>query len=229
MSHKTGCFVCGQDLIYAEENESLECFYCEKIYSTNTKCIEGHYICDHCHSLNANDIIEAYCGACLSEDPFDIAIALMKHPALKMHGPEHHFLVPAVLLTVYYNREKNYSQKEAKIKQARKRSKNVPGGACGFHGACGAAVGTGIFMSLITNATPLSKGEWKISNRITAESLISIANYGGPRCCKRDTFLAIDTVVKHFKWQTKKTLYCDFSHLNKECLKKACLFYNDSL
>lgn len=191
--------------------------------------MEGHYICDLCHSLKANDIIEKYCCSCLSTDPFDIAVALMKHPALKMHGPEHHFLVPAVLLTVYYNREKDYSQKEAKIKQARKRSKSVPGGSCGFHGACGAAVGTGIFMSLITDATPLSKKEWKISNRITADSLIAIANYGGPRCCKRDTFLALDTVVKHLNWQTKKTLHCDFSHLNKECLKKACLYYNDSL
>ncbi|VUT25840.1 MAG: hypothetical protein MOIL_01256 [Candidatus Methanolliviera sp. GoM_oil] len=55
------------------------------------------------------------------------------------------------------------------------------GGFCGYHGDCGAAVGTGIFISLITDATPLSKHEWKLSNLMTAKSLLSIANHGGPR------------------------------------------------
>ena len=225
--HKAGCFVCGKDLVYTKENENLTCIYCENTFSTNTRCEQGHYICDSCHSSSANDIIEQYCLSCLSENPFDIATTLMKHPSIKMHGPEHHFLVPAVLLTAFYNREENPSKKQETLKQARQRSKAVPGGSCGFNGACGAAIGTGIFMSLITGATPLSKEEWGLSNKITAKSLMSIAACGGPRCCKRDTFLSIGTVVKHFGWDINKRLHCDFSELNKECLKKRCPYYSN--
>jgi hypothetical protein len=35
-----------------------------------------------------------------------MALNLMKNPQIKMHGPEHHFLVPAVLLAAYYNTQK---------------------------------------------------------------------------------------------------------------------------
>ena len=74
-----------------------------------------------------------------------------------MHGPEHHFLIPAVLLSAFYNVSGEPGEKEKKIKQARKRAENVLGGFCGFYGDCGAAVGTGIFVSVITGATPLSQ------------------------------------------------------------------------
>ena len=85
-----------------------------------------------------------------------------------MHGPEHHFLVPAVLLSAYYNKKKYSRKKEDKIKEARKRVKKILGGVCGSHGICGATVGTVIFISLITNATPLSEKERKLSNQITS-------------------------------------------------------------
>ncbi len=35
-----------------------------------------------------------------------LAIRLMRLPAVKMHGPEHHFLVPAVLLAAYLERHR---------------------------------------------------------------------------------------------------------------------------
>ena len=92
-------------------------------------------------------------------------------------------------------------------------------------------MGTGIFISLITDATPLSETNWKLSNQITAENLLTIAEWGGPRCCKRDTFLAIIGAVeflrKHFGFtmNIKKDIKCEFTKLNKECKKKDCMFY----
>ena len=155
----------------------------------------------------------------------------MKNPKIKMHGPEHHFLVPAVLLSACYNKKKDYRKKENKIKEARRRAETIFGGVCGSHGICGAAVGTGIFISLITDATPLSEKEWKLSNQITAENLLTIAEWGGPRCCKRDTFLAIIGAVKflrkHFEFtiDIDKDFLCEFTKLNKECKKTDCMFY----
>jgi hypothetical protein len=148
-----------------------------------------------------------------------------------MHGPEHHFLVPAVLLTAYYNMKNEPVKKKEKLLIAEKRAENVLGGFCGFYGCCGAAVGTGIFMSLITDATPLSKEEWQISNLLTANVLLSISYAGGPRCCKRDTFIALLETIRYLhdnfsmSLGNNESIKCEFNNLNKECLKNNCFFY----
>jgi hypothetical protein len=231
MSHKrSGCVVCGEELVYGQ-NEKLECFYCHKILDSKVKCRKGHYVCDKCHSMPGNDLIENFCNTSKITDPLELALILMRNPKIKMHGPEHHFLVPAVLLAAYYNARGDYTQKKLKIKEARSRSSKILGGFCGFYGDCGAAVGTGIFLSLITNSTPLSSQEWRLSNLITAKSLLTIANHGGPRCCKRNTFLAINEAVNFlkenfsFKMKINRTITCEFKDLNKECLKKKCSYY----
>jgi hypothetical protein len=157
----------------------------------------------------------------------------MRNPVVKMHGPEHHFLLPAVLITSYYNIKKNYREKDMKLKEARLRASTILGGFCGSHGDCGAAVGTGIFISLITNSTPLSIEGWKLSNLMTAKSLHIIANRGGPRCCKRNTYLAILEAVKFLKqnfgvvMHIRKDIRCEFNDFNEECLKEKCQFYSE--
>ena len=58
------------------------------------------------------------------------------------------------------------------MEEMRARGSEYPGGACGLWGCCGAAVSTGIFMSIITKATPLTGNSWRLSNEIL---------YGGER------------------------------------------------
>jgi len=85
-------------------------------------------------------------------------------------------------------------------------------------------------MSLITGATPLSKNEWQLSNMLTANTLHSIATSGGPRCCKRDTFIALLESIKFLKdtYQISidysSNFLCKFSRLNQQCLKHDCTF-----
>lgn len=227
LGRKSGCVVCGGELVYGK-TERLECFYCHKTYDANVKCEDGHFVCDKFHSMLGEELIERFCNASELEDPLELALILMRNPCIKMHGPEHHFLVPAVLLTAYYNTKREYTEKELKIREARSRASRVLGGFCGFYGDCGAAVGTGIFMSLITNSTPLSKEEWRLTNLITAKSLFTIANHGGPRCCKRNTFLAVNEAVNFVKenfgivMKINRSISCEFTNLNKECLKEKC-------
>jgi hypothetical protein len=227
---RSGCVVCGEELVYGK-NEKLECFYCRKVFDSNVKCKQGHYVCDKCHSMPANDLIETYCIESKLEDPLELALVLMRNSRIKIHGPEHHFLVPAVLLTAYYNIQRDQKKKKLKIREARSRSSKILGGFCGFYGDCGAAVGTGIFISLITDTTPLSTREWKLSNLVTAKSLLEIANHGGPRCCKRNTFLAINEAVNFLnenfsiRMKINPHVICEFTDLNKECLKKGCPYY----
>ena len=228
MIHKSGCIVCGNELIYTNQDENLNCYYCRNNVLSNVKCTEGHYVCDRCHSMSAIDLIQDYCISTELKNPLTIANNLMKHPAIKMHGPEHHFLVPAVLLAAYYNQTGNYQDKKTKIVEARKRAEKILGGFCGSHGNCGAAVGAGIFMSLITNANPLSTKEWQSSNMATANSLSVIAQHGGPRCCKRNSFLAISTVINNFdclEISGDNDIKCEFSSFNKECRKGQCPFF----
>jgi hypothetical protein len=232
VEQKSGCVVCGKELCYQDQAEELRCMFCNNVFSAQAKCVDNHFVCDACHSLSANDLIERFTIASDSIDPIHSAITLMKSPTVKMHGPEHHFLVPAVLLSAFYNAKGAIGKKETKIKKARQRSEHVLGGFCGFYGDCGAAVGTGIFISVLTEATPLSKEEWRLANLMTAQSLYTIANAGGPRCCKRNSFLAINEAVRfvkeHFQVEMEISpgvVACEFHPLNKECKKTECRFY----
>jgi hypothetical protein len=230
MLPETGCLICGKELIYSENFTEIKCDICGQNFEANVRCSQGHYICDNCHSLDAMDYIEKFCDASDDTDPIRMATTVMKNNAIKMHGPEHHFLVPAVMLSAYYNKTNGSKIKSSKIATARKRAEIVPGGFCGFYGNCGAGVGTGIFISLITDATPLSKKEWKLANLMTSKSLLSIAEHGGPRCCKRDTYLSIIESVKFIKEQFNVDLdmtgvSCGFHGANKECLSKECVFF----
>jgi hypothetical protein len=63
-------------------------------------------------------------------------------------------------------------------------------------------------------------------------SLMTIAETGGPRCCKRGSFLAILEALRFTADQFhvemadgSADLKCEFSRLNKECKKTECGFY----
>jgi hypothetical protein len=231
MDMKSGCLVCGKDLVYLDTSEEGVCSLCGGVKTTTVKCEDGHFVCDSCHRLSAEDLIEKTCLETRVADPILLAISLMKQPQVKMHGPEHHFLVPAVLLTSFSLVSGEREKLTERLKKARERADTVRGGACGTLGACGAAIGTGIFVSVLTQTTPLSKKEWMLSNLVTSRSLRDIALAGGPRCCKRNTYLAIISAVAFVREEWAVTLpvkpgvSCEFSDLNRECRKTECRFY----
>jgi uncharacterized protein DUF5714 len=217
--HRSNCLLCGYPLVYHLEPTRLTCELCNDQFDSEAACQQGHFICNSCHSASANDLIEKVCLHTTSTKPVELANSLMLTPSISMHGPEHHFLVPAVLLTAYYNQEGNPHEKEKKLKIARQRADNVLG------------VGTGIFISLITNSSPLSKETWGLANQMTAESLRCIGALGGPRCCKRDTYLALKTAKKFVRQKFQITLdvadtiICQFNEFNQECLEEKCPFH----
>lgn len=229
---KADCLICAAPLAYHSQVQAFTCVLCGDDFQSEVSCEHGHFICDACHSASANELIEKVCIQSESTQPVELAVELMKSPTIKMHGPEHHYLVPAVLLTAFYNKRNQPEEKIKKLRVARKRAENVLGGFCGFYGACGAGVGTGIFISLITDSTPVSKETWGLANKMTSESLACIAKLGGPRCCKRDTYLALKSasafVQEHFsiRLPISEPIICGFSHLNRECLLADCPFYS---
>ena len=137
-------------------------------------------------------------------------------------------MVGCALLTAYKNAGGNINLHSALIEMMN-RGKTVPGGACGFWGACGAGISSGMFVSIISSSTPLAVEPFAFSHQMTAESLGRIGEIGGPRCCKRDSFLsilsAIDFVKENFDIEMERSeVVCDFSSQNNQCIGKRCPF-----
>ena len=224
------CMVCAQPLVYFESSQNIRCYVCGTENETNAVCKDLHYVCDNCHSEKGLLIITFYANETLNQNPIKIATEIMKNQAINMHGPEHHYLIVASLLAAYKNAGGKI-ELSAALRLARQRAQKLPGGICGLWGSCGAGIATGIFFSIITKATPLSEKEWSLANHMTSRSLNIIAENGGPRCCKRNSYLAILQAAAFVKEQfgitteLQKKILCEFSHRNEQCKKTKCLFY----
>ena len=221
------CLICGAPLEYLQEETLMECFLCHKKERSLTRCVKGHYVCDECHSKGLDTLV-SICLKETSKDPIEIVEKLMGQSFCHMHGPEHHTMVGAALLTAYKNAggEVNLNNRLMAMLQ---RGKQIPGGVCGFWGACGAGISTGMFVSIISQSTPLSIEPFALSHRMTAKSLGEIGNIGGPRCCKRDSFLsilaAIDFVKSHFGVEMERPeVICRYSSRNNQCIGTRCPF-----
>ncbi len=224
---KDECLICKAPLEYLEADELMECAICRKRENSQPRCMHGHYVCNECHIAGMDTII----GLCLSEasrNPVEVLEKMMALPFCHMHGPEHHVMVGAALLTAYWNAGGNIDLSVA-LTEMMNRGKSVPGGACGFWGACGAGISSGMFVSIISSSTPLAREPFALSHKMTAKSLEAIGDIGGPRCCKRDSYLsilsAVDFVRQHFGVEMEKTeVVCTRSRQNNQCIGKRCPF-----
>jgi hypothetical protein len=227
---RNGCLACGAELVYLAQAEPMVCAGCGASAHSNARCASGHFFCDTCHAGSADEVIAHLCLNWSGSDAMELVLAALRHPAVKMHGPEHHFLVPAALVTAWCNARGEPERRAALVAEARRRSAPVAGGFCGYQGACGAAIGAGIFASLATGSTPLAKGAWGRSQKVTAEALNVIADAEGPRCCKRDTFYAVLTAARWARRELHADVLargprCEFDGFNRECLQDACPFH----
>lgn len=229
MKHKENCIACGAELVYLQQLEEMECIYCHKTFQSQTQCKEGHFVCDSCHSKNGIDFILEVCNETLETNPYKIAELLFRDERIYMHGPEHHVLVPAVLLASYYNKIGEPEKKEKALEIAKARGQEIPGGFCGFAGSCGAGIGVGIFFAIMENTSPLNSNKWGNVNQATGHALLNIGAYNGPRCCKRNTFIAFKTVEEMLREEkgvelSETAQVCHWSSCNHECLGKMCEF-----
>lgn len=230
MNKAEECLICGKPLIYINEAKEMECAVCGKKVLSEACCVDGHFVCDECHGSGI-DLIKVICLNSKSKNPYRIALQLMENDFIHMHGPEHHVLVGAALLTAYKNSGGEIDLEKA-LREMEIRGKKVPGGACGFWGCCGAAVSLGMFISIISGATPLAQDEWGKANLATAAALQRIGEIGGPRCCKRNTFIAIETAVDYVKdhfgiemEKEREKIACSFVKQNAKCIGNRCPYF----
>ena len=221
-----GCLICGGPLIYGERSEEHQCDICGEIFSSSIGCIFGHFVCDRCHGGDALDHMEEFLLRSEEKNPIRLAEMVFDLPTMKLHGPEHHSMVPAVLETAHQNilgiRD------EEKIRETIKRGKDIKGGSCGYHGACGACVGAGIAESVYLGASPSSKEERGRAMMATAAALAEVSKFGGPLCCKRDSITSIRVYMEfsdRFDGMDDYRYVCSHYRYNKGCLAGDCPYF----
>lgn len=224
------CAVCGEPLKYFEEAQTVICETCGKEETGHSICVAGHYVCDNCHRTDGVDFILNMCASSDSKDPISLAREIMNDKSIYPNGPEHHSLVGAVLLTAYKNSGGDIDLEKA-LQELRNRSMQVPGGTCGFWGCCGAAVSAGQFYSIISGSTPMTQDSWGDTARLTSRIMGRLADIGGPRCCKRTSFTAIEESIDYavetmgVQMEKPEKIVCTFMSGNAECRKQDCPYY----
>jgi len=201
---------------------------CGGRFEANATCEAGHFICDACHTAGQPDL-KGLMLATTERDPIRLFGQVTRLPGVHMHGPEHHAIVPGILLAVYRNNGGEIDL-DAALEAATQRGGQVPGGICGFWGACGAAIGAGIYASVVLGGSPLNGEVWGFPQILTAKCLGNIAELGGPRCCKRCSRIALETAADF----TRELLGveipvgeqpCTFYGQNNECLYGRCPYF----
>ena len=170
---------------------------------------------------------------CLQEkgkNPVAIFNQIAQMDFIRIHGPEHHILDGAALLTAFYNAGGKIDL-ENSLKELMQRGLQMPGATCGMWGVCGAVSSMGAAFSIIDGTGPLSSdASWGKHMEFTSKALYSLAQTGGPRCCKRDAFLsfcqAIEFINENYDVELESdTIECRFNEKNEQCIKEKCLFY----
>ena len=100
---KGACLICGEPLVYLKQAEMMKCSFCGREEPSYAKCGAGHYVCDACHARQGIESIMRYCAAAAGRDPIAMLTDMMNDPYIHMHGPEHHTMVGAALMTAYRN------------------------------------------------------------------------------------------------------------------------------
>ena len=229
LTEKYFCIVCGKELVSAAGEAA--CSYCAKREGADYACPDGHYVCEACRLASAQDIIRKACDAAKQTDPMQIALLLMKHPAIPIHGAENHLVAACSLLAALRNTG-DVTVGRREFDKAIQRVKKASHGICGSWGVCGCAIAAGAVTSIITGATYLSDRERSLALQVASKTLAEIAQIGGPRCCKMAAYLAIEGAVESFSRELGISIRistdprpCAFSKLNTECLRERCPYH----
>lgn len=173
------------------------------------------------------------CKNLSSKNPIDIFKAIASKDYIRIHGPEHHVLDGAALLTAYYNAGGNIDLAAA-LEELMKRGLAMPGATCGMWGVCGAVISMGAALSIIDGTGPLSTDDtWGKHMHFTSKALSRLAQVGGPRCCKRDAFLSFQEAIEFVNENYDVTLdssdiVCGYYHKNQQCIGDRCPFYKSN-
>ena len=163
-------------------------------------------------------------------DPVKMMVQIARMDFVKIHGPEHHVLDGACLLMALHNAGA-LADIDWALQKLRAEGLRMPGATCGLWGVCGAVTSVGAALAIWEGTGPLSAdGSWGQHMEYTATALAEIAATRGPRCCKRDGFVALTAAVRWLRENRGLALessqpVCGFFPKNPDCIGNKCPFY----
>lgn len=223
---RSGCMVCGSPLVYANRPSEVACSYCSSKQQTTVLCEDGHFVCDACHTEDALVIIERVCRQTDETDMIALLGRIRRHEAMRVHGPEHHAMVPAIILATARNLGAPVT--EEMIRLGIQRGSRTGGGHCGYMGACGAALGVGVAFSLILEGNPIKGSQRQTVQSAVVAALEPIAALDAARCCQRDSWLALKKAAElsramlPVKLKADASLRCAQVSANDQCMGDTC-------
>jgi hypothetical protein len=113
-----------------------------------------------------------------------------------VHGVWHHSLVGEILLLCLRNA--GYSVSDDLIDEAIDRGRQLPGGSCGFLGACGALASASSAYAILLGSTPVATEPREKLLEFSARLTARLAEVGGSRCCKKSSYIAIEAARDAF-------------------------------
>lgn len=176
------------------------------------------------------EFIKERCLETQSRNVVQFIKEMMKDERIPMHGPIHHVLDGSCLLAVLHNVGMEFDLDKA-LDEMAKRGSKMPGATCGQWGVCGSTASLGAALSIIHETTPLSSDDYyKDHLKYASQALSKIGDIGGPRCCKRNAFLSLMTMIDFVEERygiklEKEDIICEFSCHNLQCIKEGCPFY----
>jgi hypothetical protein len=230
--HTVDCAVCASPLVYSDEARTMSCSVCGHQQQTLIWCPHGHFVCDACHEMSALEVLMEVIATSRSTDPAEILERVMAHPKVCMHGPEHHVIVPAVIVAAYHDADGGDQDARAEdVRRAVDRAQRLLGGWCGYYGVCGAAAGVGVAVSLIADATPLTGPQRTLAMAATCAAQERMLD-DDPRCCKRASRIAVDAAVDFLRnrlgveLSTPAPVACGYSARNAQCAGARCPYHS---
>lgn len=147
-----------------------------------------------------------------------------------MHGPEHHMIDGACILTAYYHKTHAFDLKDS-LERLANESVKMPGAMCGKWGVCGAVTSIGAALAIIDGTGLLSSdGSWGEHMEYASKTIQAMGKINGPRCCKRDGVLSIQMAIEYINQHKDVQLdtipfKCSFSSRNMQCIHERCPYY----
>lgn len=186
---------------------------------------------DYSMEQRAERII-AECMKISSTDPYEIFHTIAGKDFVRIHGPEHHVLDGACILTAFHNAGGDIDLNTA-LQKLMQEGLRMPGAACGLWGVCGAVTSIGAALAIIDGTGPLSTEDWGSHMEYTSAALARLAQTGGPRCCKRDAFSSMEQAAGYIKERYGitldiSTIKCDFSPHNSQCIGERCPYHTET-
>lgn len=224
------CNVCGVPLKLLERAIAVRCMVCGERGRTRTWCKEGHFICEECRGTELMKLLSGLLGEPRSTDPVETFLRLRASHEFPMHGPEHHPLVAAAFLLAYHDLygEPAWSDILDALETA---ATQLPGGSCGFWGACSAGLAVGVAYCAILGSDPTNGQPRALAHQAVSAILQRIGQVAAPRCCRREALLALQAACElsgdllPHPVVTTYRVPCEQAGDNPECIGRDCPFF----